>query len=205
MEVQVRSRHFCEFLSKVCTFSVFEQLVNKNLSCSICSSPSPFGQLRDCLVAETVQILALRGELLVTVQTLQLPGELLVSAQPLVCLGGYRFSLLDGGPDQVLAVCEEFPVHGLVVRGEFPVQRLELVESWFFSTKEELVCQLVHRGVLSVEVVRQGVLSKEGVRRGVLSVGEVRQGVLSEEGVRRGVLSVEGVSRGVLSVEGDFV
>merc|ERR1711867_275277 len=115
-------------------------------------------------------------------------------------MGGYKFSLLDGGPDQVLAV-----------RGEFPVQGLELVENWFFSSREELVCQLVHRGVLSVAVLLQGVLWEEGVRRGVYSVEGVRQGVLSVQGISRGVFSVEevrqsvpsveGISRGVLSVE----
>ena len=128
---------------------MFERHGIKTFVVATPSTPSPFGELRDHLEAETVQ-------------TLQLPGELLVSAQPLVFLDGYRFSLLDGDPVQVLAVCEEFPVHSLAVRGEFPVQGLELVESWFFSTKEELVCQLVRRGVLSVEGVSRGVLSVEG-------------------------------------------
>ena len=110
---------------------MFERHGIKRIVVATASVPSPFGELRDHLEAETVQ-------------TLQLPGELLVSAQPLVFLDEYRFSLLDGDPVQALAVCEEFPVHSLAVRGEFPVQGLELVESWFFSTKEELVCQLVH-------------------------------------------------------------
>ena len=126
MESQVRSRQFFEcFLVKVCTFSVLERLENKDYSRSTCSSPSPFGWLRDCLVAETVQTL--------------------------VFLDGYRFFSLNEDPVQVLAVCEELPVQvqDLVdgcwffsLKGELVYR---LVRRGVFSLKGDLVqaCLLV--------------------------------------------------------------
>merc|ERR1712101_66553 len=113
-----------------CIFAVFERQLNKCSPVATTSSPSTCALLRDPL-----------GDPLgaVTVQTLQLCGELQVTAQPPVYLGKYRlsssegskyrFSSSEGSPARVKAVCEDFPVPGLAVRGDVPVQRLELVEN----------------------------------------------------------------------------
>ena len=84
----MRSRLFLSVFSKsLYIFAVFERRGNKDFCRSSSSFPSPYGWLRDCLVAETVQTL--------------------------VFLDGYRFFSLNEDPVQVLAVCEELPVQVL--------------------------------------------------------------------------------------------
>merc|ERR1712101_2860 len=111
-----------------CIFAVFERQLNKCSPVATTSSPSTCALLRDPL-----------GDPLgaVTVQTLQLCGELQELAQPLVYSGKYkfsssegsryRFSSSEGSSAPVKAVCEAFPVPSQAVRGDVPVQRLEVV------------------------------------------------------------------------------
>ena len=51
----MRSRLFAVFLVKFVYFAVFERHGIKILSVATPSTPSPFGELRDCFEAETVQ------------------------------------------------------------------------------------------------------------------------------------------------------
>ena len=100
---EISSLFCCVFSKSLYIFAVFERRGNKDCVVAADSFPSPYGWLRDCLVAETVQTL--------------------------VFLDSYRFFSLNEDPVQVLAVCEELPVHVL-----------DLVDGcWFFSLKGELV------------------------------------------------------------------